>query len=383
MAPRERENWTPEKNGGGDGGPDKREGNAPRLRSRRPPPRSSPLSTTGFGGAREDADSKEEREKVGRRAADASKRRWSPLDGRTPLRVGGLRFGLHGVSGAASTILLILCLVHHHRRDHAGTSSPLPAPPPWYLLGCAMALSSIVASTSRPLLPQVPQSTRIYANVIPPHREAFKRTAAVVGYLNLRLARGRGWFRWSTWRRLGIALWTGSRIGGGDNPESTGIDGLGENWDGLSDLVFAFVLLAVHSRHFFPGFKPDWTNGNTWIFVFPIWIGLGVDMAMQFPSVSLLDDDDVVADGGGSGGASALSWNSSRRWNSEIIDESYLLLTMTATMAVAFLFTLAFRGIFVDIKSCYWISAGTVAALGAKVLLSAATGLSDNDFEDN
>lgn len=165
----------------------------------------------------------------------------------------------------------------------------------------------------------------------------------------------------------------------GDDIAAADADGFeaGGEAGGLPDLVFAVALFGFHAYHFSP-LRADLSNGNTWIFVLPIWLGLGVDAAAQFPSNlfgSFLGSggrpqEKEVLLGGDASWIETLSWDAPRRWNAEVIDEPYLILTMLCTMLVAFLFTLAFRGRVVGIKACYWISAAVVTSLGARVFLS-------------
>lgn len=293
-------------------------------------------------------------------------RRKIPLLDAPAIRVGGLRFGRHGISGIVSTVLLAVCLLYYHR--FPGVSSP----PPSWLIASSVLSTSVVATSSYALLPQVPVSTRISSRVIPPHREAFRRTAGVVGYLNLRLAHGRGWVCppkcWWQWLQQWLLMEGGafSASVGGDREVTASLDVSG---GGFYDIAFAFGLMAFHSYHFFP-LHADFANLNTWIFVLPIWMGLGVDMAAQFPSIRAVTGLWKRPEMATSAWIDSLSWDAATRWNTAVIDEAYLLLTMLCTMLVAFLFTLAFRGYFIGIKACYWISAAVVASLAARVFVS-------------
>eukprot|EP00978_Attheya_sp_CCMP212_P006727 scaffold15605_cov37-Attheya_sp.AAC.1 len=90
----------------------------------------------------------------------------------------------------------------------------------------------------------VPKCTLISSkwNVIPPHREAFKRTIAIVGYLDLRLAH-----------------------------EIFGIFG---------KKLFGSLLLGYH-LYFFTPVMGSFDNGNTWVFVVPMFLGFGIDAYHQ------------------------------------------------------------------------------------------------------
>ena len=270
------------------------------------------------------------------------------IRGKTAVRrrlLGKLRFGLHrhGISGLVSLGLLIGCLV-------------FPDLPRFFLLAVIVA-TSFTALSSRNLLSQVPRSTRISSWIIPPHKEAFKRTISVVLYLNIRLA-------WSLAKSVSVF---GSTPGGDKS--------FAHGW---ADLVFAVVLAAFHTRYFFP-YGADFANGNTYIFMVPMWIGLGIDAVKQFPSlspaagevaatsvlISLAAFREALVDPS----TVSLTWAGVSDWNERVINEQYLLVTLLCTMQVAFLFTLAFRG-FVNIHTCYWTAAGVVAALATRVFLS-------------
>ena len=87
-----------------------------------------------------------------------------------------LRFGLHGWSGVVSTTFTLAAALAAHRYSESAWSSTLSI--------CAAITASISASSGVPLIGQAPVRTVISKNVIPPHREAFRRTALSVYYLS-------------------------------------------------------------------------------------------------------------------------------------------------------------------------------------------------------
>ena len=225
-------------------------------------------------------------------------------------RIGALRFGVHGVFGIISTIAVLYSLF----KSYLGEAIPF-----W------IALSIVITSTvnsvgSYPLLPQVPNSSRIASWIIPPHREAFKRTIAIVGYLNIRLVHEWQWVL------------------------------------GRESLIFPTLLFLYTNYHFFPRHS-DYFNGNTWVFVLPMFLGFNVDTFMQFPSIGLRNAiyarSIFMID---------LNWDDVHNWNQYRVDETYLLLTLLCALQIAFMFTVAFRGR-MSIRACYWIAAAQVGLL--------------------
>ena len=87
---------------------------------------------------------------------------------------GKLRFGTHGWSGVVSTTLTLAAALAGHHCSESALASTLSL--------CAAATASI------PLIGQAPVRTVISKNVIPPHRDAFRRTASSVYYLSARIA---------------------------------------------------------------------------------------------------------------------------------------------------------------------------------------------------
>lgn len=241
------------------------------------------------------------------------------------VKVGSLRFGLHGTAGVLSTIALLYCCIVIQ------LSKPQPPVFPSLLVLFIVVCTLTTATGSYGLLPQVPPTSKIAWFIIPPHREAFKRTIAIVGYLNIRLIHQMGW-----WNHL---LLSGLSI----PPTIFGLE--------TAVVTFPMALSMYNFYYFFP-LRADFANGNTWVFVIPMWLGISVDTVHQFPSFPT--SKWLVA--------SSSSFICSDVWNTHVVDISYLLITLLCAVQVAFLFTLAFRS-YVNIRTCYWTAAAVVAAL--------------------
>lgn len=216
----------------------------------------------------------------------------------SPLYLGGLEFGAHGLLGCLSAGLLLLSLAS--------------APP---RLGASAAASAVVTSLlavmSLRLVDRAPKYTVIARGIVAPHREAYKRTIAVMLYVNLRLAWQMGWLR------LGGAYAAG---------------------------------LAALAAWLLP--RRAFDNANTFVFVVPISLGVWYDAAQQ-----------LAALGGASGSTAAFA----SAWNAQVVTARTLLAIQLAAVGVAFAFTLAFRGL-VRTASVYAASAGVVAGILAGTL---------------
>jgi hypothetical protein len=193
------------------------------------------------------------------------------------LQWGSLRFGFHGIWAILTFIVTTICIV-------SGND---------FYLWPSMIGSQVLAMQAYSLLDQVPRSTEICPGFVAPHQEAFKRTIAMMNYTNLQLAQP----------------WVPS--------------------------VLYYALLALSWWQFVP-FHSDFRNGNTWIFVVPIFFGVSLDMTQ-----SLVMDH--------CGLSSLVSW----RW---------LLGVHMSAMIMAFAFTLSFRGI-IYIQRIYFGAAFFVALL--------------------
>ena len=104
------------------------------------------------------------------------------------------------------------------------------------------------------LLSQVPTSTQIFPGVVAPHKEAFQRTIWVMQYLIARIS---------------------TKIFHESLRNSISTDG---NY--ISILESIVILWRYYPL--IPQLNIDWWNGNTWIFVIPIFIGVSGDIYVYF-----------------------------------------------------------------------------------------------------
>ena len=93
-------------------------------------------------------------------------------------------------------------------------------------------------------------------------------------------------------------------------------------------------------------------NGNTYVFVLPMALGLSVDALFQLPSFQCIVGDDGAC------------------WNVDVITQLDLLCVLLVGLVIAFSFTLAFRGM-LDIRRCYWGSAVVVYVIVAYLIARA------------
>jgi hypothetical protein len=176
--------------------------------------------------------------------------------------------------------------------------------------------------------------------VVPPHRDAFGRTAKSVYYLCARIL------------VANVAHVVHCRV---ESIDHSGIcDGLAASvvrWGcGISAVLYA-------TNHFVPRVADvDWHNGNTYVFVLPMALGLSVDAFFQLPAFQC-----IVGDGYGGG---------TPCWNEDVITQLDLLCVLLTGLIVAFSFTLAFRGM-LDIRRCYWGSAVVVYVIVAYLIARA------------
>lgn len=218
----------------------------------------------------------------------------------------------HGVTGVVSTLLVCIAIAAHHVSIMQNAVSILAA-----------IASIITASSGTTIVDQAPKQTIVMERpfkVIPPHRDAFKRTASSIYYLSARLC-------WNT-------------ISG--NATFNNNDALNWIW-GMSALCYAI-------RKFVPSPRDvDLTNGNTWVFVVPMAAGLTADALFQLP---------------------ILQCNDGLCWNEDVITQIDLLWVLLSGLVVAFVFTLAFRGV-LGIRRCYWGAALVVHVIVAYLIAKA------------
>lgn len=194
-------------------------------------------------------------------------------------RWGSLRFAFHGIWATMTMVITTLCIVLENYD---------------LLLLPSIIANQALASHAYSLLDQVPLSTKICRGFEAPHREAFKRTSAVMTYTNLRLA---------------------------------------QPW--IPTIVYYPALAFLWTQ--FPPINSDFRNGNTWIFVIPMFIGVSLDMAQ-----SLVMEHHCALP--------------------SLVPVRWLLGVQLSAMGMAFAFTLAFRGI-VSIRHIYFGAAFFVALL--------------------
>jgi hypothetical protein len=111
----------------------------------------------------------------------------------------------------------------------------------------------ILVNDAYALLHQVPKSTQIFPGVVAPHKEAFQRTIWVMQYLIARV----------TTKAIQEQLYTYI-------PTNSYI------------VVVQSIIILWRYHPLIPQLYIDWWNGNTWIFVIPIFIGVSGDVYVYF-----------------------------------------------------------------------------------------------------
>jgi len=172
------------------------------------------------------------------------------------------------------------------------------------MMGCVASL--VTTYTGIKIIDQAPRQTVVLSRpfaVIPPHRDAFHRTSYSIFYLCMRIA----WNITSSYSLHGKQSW-----------------------------IWGSVLLRYAWSKFIPSKTVDWTNGNTWIFIVPMALGLSVDALMQLPGIQCTSTEFGTA-----------------CWNDDIVTQLDLLWILLSGLVIAFVFTVAFRGV-MSVKHCYW-----------------------------
>jgi hypothetical protein len=186
------------------------------------------------------------------------------------------------------------------------------------------------ASSGMTIVEKAPRQTVVMDSpikVVPPHRDAFKRTAYSIYYLCARLC----------WNTMNIHSFFG-------DPKAGGCMQNVFNW------VFGCISVVYAVQYFIPRAKDvDWTNGNTYVFVVPMAIGLSCDALFQLPILQCRDE---------------------LCWNADVVDQLDLLFVLLSGLVVAFVFTLAFHGV-LGIRKCYWGSAFVVHGIVVYLILKA------------
>jgi hypothetical protein len=188
---------------------------------------------------------------------------------------GKLRFGHHGI---LATLALVATVIAYKSLDALS-------------IHASVLLTTITALDARSLMPQVPKQSVIVPGVSAPHREAFSRTMSMMHYANGRI--------------------------------------LGHLYQWETTMVYQALLLYTWTR-FVPIHSPL-DNGNTIIFVVPIFLGVSLDIYQCL-------------------------------YLETSIDISHYLLLQLSALVIAFYFTLAFRGYF-TVKQIYIASSLVVAGI--------------------
>ena len=155
-------------------------------------------------------------------------------------RFGKLLFGFHGLLGI--TCLVLTSTAIHH-------PSLL-----WTLVLPSQICNLMLVNDAYSLLSQVPTSTQIFPRVVAPHKEAFQRTIWVMQYLIARICTK--FFHESL--RHSIST------------------------DGNYNSILESIVILWRYYPLIPQLNIDWWNGNTWIFVIPIFIGVSGDIYVYF-----------------------------------------------------------------------------------------------------
>ena len=221
--------------------------------------------------------------------------------------LGALRFGIHGVGGVVCCSLTEFCRrwTKEQPPDDDGEETTI-------LLLIILFLSQVgnfalATHAGATLLGQVPHQTAIVTwpcRIVAPHREAFVRTTGMMQYLVVRVA---------------CKLVFGSMM------QQNAI---------VSETMERYITLACLALPYFGTLVPRslaWTNGNTWIFVVPIWLGTTGD------------------------------WISMAIWG-DVIALHQLLQVQLVGLFLAFGFTLAFRH-YVPMSVVYAVAAWRVAEI--------------------
>lgn len=218
----------------------------------------------------------------------------------------------HGISGLISTTLTCLAIAANWMlpSNYKLTS----------IISVLAALTSIgTASSGMTIVEKAPRQTVVMdrpIKVVPPHRDAFRRTAYSVYYLSARIC----------WNCIKMHASFGD----------SSVDGI---FQCVFGWLFGCISVAYAMNYFLPRKKDiDWANGNNYVFVIPMAIGLLCDTLFQLPILQCHDE---------------------LCWNIDVVDQLDLLCVLLSGLVVAFVFTLAFHGVF-GLRKCYWCSAMVV-----------------------
>ena len=194
------------------------------------------------------------------------------------IKIGRLDFKAHGLLGTAGLLLLgaALCCNQNVAR---------------YLIMASIPVTTGLAWGSYALLGHAPEKTVIARGIVAPHREAYKRAIGVVLYVNVRLA---------------------------------GPDLLGARVYGVACALLAAKLTPTKA----------FDNGNTFVFVVPIFCGVGLDAVRQLRCIAAQEC----------------------AWNAEVATLRTVAAVQFVALLVSFAFTLGFRG-YIRLTRLYALSA--------------------------
>ena len=217
---------------------------------------------------------------------DAAPQLWgSAFTDTMGIKIGRLDFKAHGLLGTAGLFLLgaALCCSTDTAR---------------YLIMASIPVTTGLAYGSYALLGHAPERTVIARGIVAPHREAYKRAIGVVLYVNVRLA-------WAC-------------------------DLLGARLYGVACALLAARLAPTKA----------FDNGNTFVFVVPIFCGVGLDAVRQLRCIAAQEC----------------------AWNAEVATLRTVAAVQFVALLVSFAFTLGFRG-YIRLARLYALSAGAVAGI--------------------
>jgi hypothetical protein len=255
-------------------------------------------------------------------------------------RVGKLRFGFHGSVGILALVFTTLATYLYYCQEQQQQQDDRPTTRIAILIFViSQVLNAVLATQAASLLPQVPDWTEIMPGIVAPHKEAFRRTMAVLHYLVARVTLAtvlKSTFLADVMMQMGMA---GSSAGMHDQYQGL----LLANQD-LCYNMHRYLCCAVLVWFWWPlvpSASSQWRNGNTWIFVLPIFVGVTGDLGQYMFMTS-------TSTAGG---------------DIDIVPVHFLLQTQLLGLVLAFWFTLAFRN-YVSMSTVY---AG--AALGVWKIL--------------
>lgn len=157
-------------------------------------------------------------------------------------RFGNLLFGWHGIVGITCVILTSTAIYHPYLS--------------WTVVIPSQICNLLLVNDAYSLLNQVPKSTQIFPGVVAPHKEAFQRTIWVMQYLIARVA---------------MKVF-----------QQQVHDNFGTPDIEYFSSILASVIVSWRYYPLVPQLHTDWWNGNTWIFVIPIFIGVSGDVYVYF-----------------------------------------------------------------------------------------------------